>query len=114
MRTTLNDLYSRYSARLAAAAAGQLADMAADPVRDADDVTQDVWLAAAQLPVLPEPDFAWPVLTGLLDQALGHLETSRDREFPSGLETPVARGLPPAPLKPCPSAVAWVLAIRAA
>ncbi|MFI6530790.1 hypothetical protein [Streptomyces uncialis] len=109
MRTTLNDLYSRYSARLAAAAAAELADMAADPVRDADDVTQDVWLAAAQLGVLPAPGFAWPVLTGLLDQALGLLETSRGREFPSGLETPAVRGL-----QPVPSAVVWVLAAGAA
>ncbi|MCX4970812.1 hypothetical protein OHA98_39925 [Streptomyces sp. NBC_00654] len=114
MRTTLTSLYSRYSARLAAAAAEQLAEMAADPVRDADDVTQDVWLAAAQLRVLPEPEFAWPVLTELLDQALGHLETSQSREFPSGMEPPAARALPPAPLEPLPSAVVWVLAARAA
>ncbi|MFI5945565.1 hypothetical protein ACIBCB_35710 [Streptomyces uncialis] len=114
MRTTLTSLYSRYSARLAAAAAEQLAEMAADPVRDADDITQDVWLAAAQLSVLPEPEFAWPVLTGLLDQALGHLETTRGREFPSGLETPAVRGLPLAPLEPLPSAAMWEPAAEAA
>ncbi|WP_326681026.1 hypothetical protein [Streptomyces sp. NBC_01237] len=114
MRTTLTSLYSRYSARLAAAAAEQLAEMAADPVRDADDVTQDVWLAAAQLRALPEPESAWAVLTGLLDQALGHLETSRSREFPCGMEPPVARGLPPAPLEPLLSAVVWVPTVRAA
>ncbi|MFE2046020.1 hypothetical protein ACFXAZ_34900 [Streptomyces sp. NPDC059477] len=114
MRTTLTSLYSRYSARLAAAAAEQLAEMAADPVRDADDVTQDVWLAAAQLRVLPEPEFAWPVLTRLLDQALGHLETSRGRELPSGMEPSAVRGLSPAPLEPLPSAAVWASTATAA
>ncbi|MEU5161234.1 hypothetical protein AB0G74_16730 [Streptomyces sp. NPDC020875] len=100
MRTTLDSLYARYSARLAAAAAEQLAEIGADPVADADDVTQDVWLLAAQLLALPEPGHAWPVLTGLLDQALAAFEDARHRELPYGMDQPGARWMPPAPLKP--------------
>ncbi|MFL4910697.1 hypothetical protein ACJ6WF_48310 [Streptomyces sp. MMS24-I2-30] len=98
MRTTLASLYTRYSARLAAAAAEQLAEIGADPVADADDVTQEVWLLAAQLLALPESEHAWVVLTGLLDQALAGLEASRHRELPG------VRWMPPVPLVAVPSA----------
>ncbi|MEW1551909.1 hypothetical protein [Streptomyces tsukubensis] len=104
MPTTLNSLYTRYSARLAAAAAEQLADIGADPVADTDDVTQDVWLLAAQLLALPEPGHAWAVLTGLLDQALTALDEPRHRELPYGMDLPGVRWMPPAPLAALPSA----------
>jgi hypothetical protein len=103
VRTTLADLYSRYSARLAAAE--QLAEIGADPVADTDDVTQDTWLLALQLLALPEPEHAWSVLTGLLDQAIAAQEASRHREFPVGMALPAVRGFPPAPLEPAPMAV---------
>ncbi|MFF4756341.1 hypothetical protein ACWD5R_39650 [Streptomyces sp. NPDC002514] len=104
MRTTLASLYTRYSARLAAAAAEQLAEIGADPVADADDVTQEVWLLAAQLLALPESEHAWVVLTGLLDQALAGLEASRHRELPYGMDLPGVRWMPPVPLVAVPSA----------
>jgi hypothetical protein len=107
MRTTLDSLYRRYSARLAVAAAEQLAEIGADPIGDADDVTQDVWLLAAQLLTLPEPKHAWTVLTGLLDQALAALEASRHRELPYGMDLPGVRWVPPAPLERLPSAAEW-------
>lgn len=114
MRTTLDTLYTLYSARLAAAAAEQLADIGADPVGDADDVTQDTWLLAAQLLALPEPEYAWPVLTGLLDRALAGLEASRHRELPYGMDLPGVRWMPPAPLEPLPSAATVYPAAAAA
>ncbi|WP_329028260.1 hypothetical protein [Streptomyces sp. NBC_00690] len=106
MRTTLATLYTSYSARLAAVAAERLADMGADPVADIDDVMQDVWLRALQLLVLPEPEHAWSVLTGLLDQELAALEASQHRELPCGLDLPGVHWMPPAPLGALPSAVA--------
>ncbi|MFD8937910.1 hypothetical protein ACFV0R_22125 [Streptomyces sp. NPDC059578] len=108
MQTTLESLYARYSARLAAAAAEQLAELGADPVGDADDVTQDVWLYAARLLVLPEPEHAWTVLTGLLDRALAALEGARHRELPCGMDLPGVRWMPPAPLGALPSSVTVV------
>ncbi|MFD4833190.1 hypothetical protein ACFWPV_25520 [Streptomyces uncialis] len=104
MRTTLTSLYTLYSARLAAAAAEQLAEIGADPLEDTDDVTQEVWLHALQLLALPEPEHAWSVLTGLLDQAIAALEASRHREFPAGIDRPGVRWMPPAPLVAPPSA----------
>ncbi|MFI5945912.1 hypothetical protein ACIBCB_37455 [Streptomyces uncialis] len=104
MRTTLDSLYTLYSARLAAAAAAELAEIGADPIEDTDDVTQEVWLYALQLLVLPEPEHAWPVLTTLLDQAIAALEASRHMEFPAGLDRPGVRRMPPVPLAALPSA----------
>ncbi|MFE2498839.1 hypothetical protein [Streptomyces scopuliridis] len=104
MNVTLTDLYTRYAARLAAHAADSLAamDADADPVADTDDVTQEVWLLAAQLLVLPSREDAWLVLEGLANRVVtGHMEAEyRGREIPSGVEMPAARGLPPLPLVP--------------
>ncbi|WP_405648982.1 hypothetical protein [Streptomyces uncialis] len=105
MRTTLTSLYTHYSARLAAAAAAELDAMGADPVSDADDVMQEVWLHAAQLLALPEPEHAWSVLVGLLDQALAALEETRHRELPYETGRPGVRWMPPAPMEPLPTPV---------
>ncbi|MER6917082.1 hypothetical protein ABT354_36040 [Streptomyces sp. NPDC000594] len=114
MRTTLNSLYAHYSARLAAVAAEQLAEVGADPVADVDDVAQEVWLYAAQLLVMPELGHAWAVLTTLLDRAVADLEASRSRELPYGMDLPGVRWTPPAPLVVSPSDAADVPTVAAA
>ncbi|WP_330481395.1 hypothetical protein [Streptomyces sp. NBC_00724] len=103
MRISLATLYARYSARLAARVAERLNEAGADPIADVDDVTQDVWLLAAQLLAMPAQENAWVVLTALLDQVLAAMESGRDREMPSGMELPAARGLPPKPMAALPS-----------
>ncbi|MFJ1751162.1 hypothetical protein ACIOJD_33780 [Streptomyces sp. NPDC088116] len=103
MRLTLVDLYTRHSARLAAHVADTLASAGADPIGDTDDITQETWLLAAQLLVLPEQDDAWLVLKGLAHRAAAqHMEAEhRVREMPSGVEAPAVRGLPPRPMTRC-------------
>jgi DNA-directed RNA polymerase specialized sigma24 family protein len=59
-------LYGRYSARLAAHAAERLAAAGADPVDEADDVTQEVWLWVAQQRRLP----GWEGLRVMTDWAI--------------------------------------------
>lgn len=99
MRTTLADLYTRHSARLAARVAARLdASGVGDPIADVDDVTQEVWLSVAELDVLPARDQAWPALQRLADQMVeerGRAEC-RVREIPSGMGLPAVRILPPA------------------
>lgn len=101
MRSTLADLYTRHSARLAAHVATRLdAVGAGDPITDVDDVTQDVWLQAAALDVLPAPGQAWTVLAALADQMVEERERAeyRVREVPDGMGLPAVRVLPPAPM----------------
>lgn len=101
MRSTLADLYTRHSARLAARVTARLdAVGAGDPIAETDDVTQEVWLAAAELDVLPAPDRAWAVLRELADGAVQQREQVEHhrREVPSGMGLPAVRDLPPAPL----------------
>ncbi|MFJ3714014.1 MULTISPECIES: hypothetical protein [unclassified Streptomyces] len=59
MAFTLDTLYARHSVRLAAYVADRLAGDGSAPVADADDVTQDVWLYAAQVLAFPESGDAW-------------------------------------------------------
>ncbi|MCX5318095.1 hypothetical protein OH782_41590 (plasmid) [Streptomyces sp. NBC_01544] len=103
MRVSLATLYARHSARLAARVAERLNETGADPIADVDDVTQDVWVLAAQLLAMPAQENAWAVLTSLLDQVLAAMESGPDREVPSGMELPAARGLPPKPMAALPS-----------
>ncbi|MFD3484944.1 hypothetical protein [Streptomyces sp. NPDC058665] len=101
MRTTLADLYTRHSARLAARVAARLDALGAgDPIADVDDVTQEVWLSVAELDVLPAKDQAWPALQRLADRAVQQREQveHRRREVPSGMGLPAVRLLPPAPM----------------
>ncbi|MFI5634860.1 hypothetical protein ACIA8E_37035 [Streptomyces sp. NPDC051664] len=102
MRISLATLYARYSARLAARVAERLDETGADPIADVDDVTQDVWVLAAQLLAMPAPENAWAALTALLDQVLAAMEASRHREVPSGMDLPAVRGLPPKPMVALP------------
>ncbi|MFC9602443.1 hypothetical protein ACFTTN_03125 [Streptomyces niveus] len=101
MRSTLADLYSSHSARLAARVTARL-DIAGvgDPIADTDDVTQEVWLAAAELDVLPARDQAWAVLRELADRAVEQREQAEHhrREVPSGMGLPAVCDLPPAPM----------------
>lgn len=101
MRSTLADLYTRHSARLAAYVAARLdATGTGDPVDDVDDALQDVWLQAAELDVFPARDQAWPILSGLADHVVQQCERAeyRVREIPSGMSLPAVRDLPSAPL----------------
>ncbi|MET9535567.1 hypothetical protein ABZY02_34295 [Streptomyces sp. NPDC006649] len=89
MAMTLDAIYAHYSARLAAYVAARLGDGLADT----DDVTQDVWVYAAQLLARPEPAGAWTVLTALADRAVAAHQTDAHRhmEVPVGVLTPAAR-----------------------
>nr|WTB12107.1 hypothetical protein OG546_50005 [Streptomyces antimycoticus] len=83
-------LYGRYSARLAAHAAERLAAVGADPVDEVDDVTQEVWLWAAQQRRLP----GWEGLQVMTDWVIeAAMNEQQDRlEDPIGLRpsgTPV-------------------------
>lgn len=98
MRVSLATLYARYSARLAARVAEHLDQTGADPIADVDDITQDVWVLAAQLLAMPTPENASEVLTALLDQVLAATDAGLHREVPSGMDLPAVRGLPPKPL----------------
>ncbi|MFE5108321.1 hypothetical protein [Streptomyces sp. NPDC056663] len=114
MRVSLATLYARHSARLAARVAERLDETGADPIADVDDVTQDVWVLAAQLLAMPAPENAWAVLTALLDQVLAAMESGSDREVPSGMELPAARGLPPKPMTALPSPAVELVSAAAA
>jgi DNA-directed RNA polymerase specialized sigma24 family protein len=94
MSTTLVDLYTRYSARLAA----HVADALGTTGIDTDDVTQEVWLLAAQLLVLPSRDEAWLVLEGMANRTLVRYTEAeyREVEVPSGTLAD-APSLDPAP-----------------
>ncbi|WP_328335814.1 MULTISPECIES: hypothetical protein [unclassified Streptomyces] len=89
MAMTLDAIYARYSARLAAYVAGRLGEGMADT----DDVIQDVWVYAAQLLARREPAAAWTVLTALADRAVDVHQTVeyRDREVPAGVLMPAVR-----------------------
>ncbi|KIF72755.1 hypothetical protein QR77_41475 [Streptomyces sp. 150FB] len=80
MSTTLVDLYTRYSERLAA----HVADGLGMTGTDTDDVTQEVWLEVAQLSALPEPDQAWAILMGLADRVIDQGADYRQLEVPYG------------------------------
>ncbi len=87
--TDLAGLYRRYSARLAAHTAERLASAGADPVDQADDVTQEVWLWAAQQRRLP----SWEGLTAMTDWVIE--DVMKAQEVPVGIR---AVGPPVLPL----------------
>ncbi|WP_328380682.1 hypothetical protein OHB13_38260 (plasmid) [Streptomyces sp. NBC_00440] len=106
MAMTLDAIYARYSARLAAYVAGRLGEGLADT----DDVIQDVWVHAAQLLARPEPAAAWTVLTGLADRAVAAHQTvaHRDMEVPVGALMPAARVFAVSVVAPAlPASVEW-------
>ncbi len=97
----LDLLYRRCSARLAAHAADRLADAGAN-LGLVDDVTQEVWLWAAQQRRLP----TWKglsVMAGWTVEALVREQQDRP-EIPAGMALPATRVLPSAPLPTIPVA----------
>ncbi len=88
--TDLAGLYRRYSARLAAHAAERLAASGADPVDQADDVTQEVWLWAAQQRRLP----SWEGLTVMTDWVIEDAKKAQRPEVPAGIRPTGAPVLP--------------------
>ncbi|GAA1143343.1 hypothetical protein [Streptomyces javensis] len=91
--TDLASLYGQYSARLAAHAAERLAAAGADPVDEVDDVTQKVWLWAAQQRRLP----GWEglqVMTGWVVEATIAERRARP-EVPVGLRPSGTPVVPP-------------------
>src|SRR5262245_51897209 len=106
----LAGLYRRYSARLAAHAAEQLAAVGADPVGQVDDVTQEVWLWAAQQRRLPR----WEGLTVMTDWVIEDGLKARRPEVSAGIRPVGAPVLPLPYVEPRPSRAAEVAAPLAA
>lgn len=88
--TDLASLYSRYSARLAAYAAERLAAAGVDPVDQVDDVTQEVWLWAAQQRRLPN----WEGLAVMTYWVIEDAMQAQCPEVPAGIRLTGAPVLP--------------------
>ncbi|MFE4177137.1 hypothetical protein ACFRR7_34740 [Streptomyces sp. NPDC056909] len=77
MTATLADLYTRYSARLAAHVAELLAAAGAELIADAEDIVQDTWMWAAQQRRLP----GWEGLSVMAGWVI-EAETEQQRDRP--------------------------------
>ncbi|WBP91976.1 hypothetical protein [Kitasatospora cathayae] len=90
---TIDDLYTRYSCRLLAAATERLAAISPSAVELDEDVTQDVWTHAVEYG-LPDGMRGLDALLFLLDHMVARASRQR-REHTAGIARPARRTADP-------------------
>ncbi|WP_327075616.1 hypothetical protein OG196_43620 (plasmid) [Kitasatospora purpeofusca] len=93
---TLDDLYTRYSCRLLAAAGERLAAFGPAGAELDEDAVQDVWLHVAEHG-LPDHLRGLDALLAVLDRVVARIRDRR-RELPAGLPHPARRVAAPVDL----------------
>ncbi|MFJ2781558.1 hypothetical protein [Kitasatospora sp. NPDC087315] len=93
----LEDLYTRYSGRLLAAATERLAAISPAAIDLDEDITQEVWLAVAA-GHYPTGRHGLDGLIALLDSAVRKVRAVRAREHTAGIAHPARRTATPVDL----------------